>query len=530
MKNLLICYSIALSLLSPGTIAAQQPNIIIIMADDMGYSDIGCFGSEIKTPNLDQLANAGLSMTQFYNASRCCPSRASLLTGLYPHQAGIGDMVDPKPLPAYQGYLSKNAVTIAEVLQSVGYQTYMSGKWHVGSKPDHWPLKRGFQHYYGLIDGASSYFHPTDPYRPQQKLRLVQDHSPIEPEAGWYATDAYTDHAIDYISSASSNPEKPFFLYLAYTSPHWPLHALQTDIAKYRGSYKKIGWDSLRQQRLRKMTHLGILPSATKLSPRDLSLPAWDRLSEQEKDKWDMEMSVYAAMIDRMDQNIGRLIAQLKAKGQLDNTLIFFLSDNGASHEEIAGNFLPEIIQASKKSADDPASFAAYGKAGANVSNTPFSYYKHWQNEGGISTPLIVSYPKLMKKKMINHQPAHIMDLMPTCLAAAGIVYPLEYKGQEIKPAAGESLLPILHNQNWRGHEVLFFEHEGNKAVRQGNWKLVSTFPEKAWRLYNMATDRSEQKDLSAAYPEKVQAMKKLFDGWATEVGVVPYEQLKTMK
>ncbi|WP_316832076.1 arylsulfatase [Pedobacter aquatilis] len=518
---------IVILLLSTAKLYAQKPNIIIIMADDMGYSDIGSFGSEIATPNLDKLAAGGLTMTQFYNASRCCPSRASLLTGLYPHQAGMGDMVDAKPAPGYQGYLNKNSVTIAEVLRSNGYRTYMSGKWHVGQKYENWPLQGGFDEYYGLIDGASSYFNPTTPYRPNQKLKLVKDNTLISSEENWYATDAYTNEAINYITANTEKDKKPFFLYLAYTSPHWPLNALQEDIRKYRGNYKKTGWDELRKQRLKKMVSLGILPKETRLSPRDAAIPAWDEISDEEKDKWDAEMSVYAAMVDRMDQNIGKVLLALEKSGQRDNTIIFFLSDNGASHEEISGGFLPEILQASKKPSYDHTSFTAYGRAGANVSNTPFSSYKHWQQEGGISTPLIVSYPGLISNGFINHQPAHIIDLMPTCLELAQATYPTQFEGNNITATPGISLLPLIKNQQWKGHSEIYFEHEGNKAVRQGKWKLVATFPEQKWKLYDMESDRTEQFDLSASHKKQVAIMDKLYVQWAEKSGVVPFEQFK---
>ena len=510
----------------------QKPNIIVIMADDMGYSDIGCYGSEIATPNLDKLAAKGLAMTQFYNASRCCPTRASLLTGLYPHQAGIGDMVNARPAPGYQGFLNKNSVTIAEALgASGGYRTYMAGKWHVGQKPENWPLNRGFEKFYGLIDGASSYFSPTQPYRPGQKLTLAVDSQSTSVSGEWYATDVYTDRALAYISDQSRLPTRPFFLYLAYTSPHWPLHALSDDIAKYKGKYKAVGWDSLRKARLEKLIKLGMLPKDTRLSPRDESLPAWESLSEKEKEEWDAQMAIYAGMVDRMDQNIGRVLDLLKKTGQEENTMIIFLSDNGASHEDINGKgFLPDIIAGSKKLTGQSDSFAAYGKSGANVSNTPFRSYKHWQYEGGIATPLIVSFPELLKMPLVVDKPGHVIDIMATCLDAAGVKYPSEFKGNEITATPGVSLLPLLRREKWKGHDDLFFEHEGNKAVRQGDWKLVSNFSDRKWQLYNMKTDRTETKDLSLVNSKRVADMVKLYEDWAKKSGVIPFEELLKAK
>jgi arylsulfatase A-like enzyme len=505
-----------------------KPNIIIILADDMGYSDIGCFGSETQTPNLDAMAKGGLKMTQFYNASRCCPTRASLLTGLYQHQAGVGDMMNTRPEPAYQGYLNQNCVTIAEVLKTAGYNTFMAGKWHVGQAPQHWPVKRGFDHYFGLIDGAASYFGPYS-YRPNQKLTIALDDKPVQTGADYYSTNAYTDYAIKFIEE--SQPSKnPFFLYLAYQAPHWPLQALPEDIAKYKGKYMK-GWDSLREERFQRMKKSGLLNKYAKLSPRDSHVPDWKSLSTEEKVRWDDMMAVYAAMIDRMDQNIGRLRNKLAEMGVDNNTVIMFLSDNGASSESIRGNgFLPEIIEASKKPASDPTSFTAYGFPGANVSNTPFRLFKHWEYEGGTSTPFIAYGPSIVKAGNTNPQPGHIIDLMTTCLDLAGAKYPETYEGHTIKPTEGLSLVPLFKGQTWKGHNALFFEHEGNRAVRQGKWKLVSEFPENKWHLYNINTDRSELNDLSNKQPEKVKELISLYDAWTKRAEVIPFEQLVNRK
>jgi arylsulfatase A-like enzyme len=506
--------------------AGKKPNIIIILADDMGYSDIGCFGSDIQTPNINALAKGGLVMTQFYNASRCCPSRASLLTGLYQHQAGVGDMVNTRKEPAYQGYLNHNCVTIAEALKNGGYNTYMAGKWHVGTAPQNWPVKRGFDHYFGLIDGASSYFNPTAPYRPNQKLTIALDDKEFTPGKDWYSTNAYGDYAVKYIKDNKATG-KPFFLYMAFTSPHWPLHALPQDIAKYKGHYLTKGWDKLREERLQRMKELGVVTPETKLSPRDKNVPEWSSLTDAEKIAWDDKMAVYSAMVDRMDQNIGRIRQALKETGEDQNTLIMFLSDNGASSESIKGKgFLPEIQAANEKPASDPTSFTAYGFLGANVSNTPLRLFKHWEYEGGTATPFIANYPALIKHSQTD-KPGHLIDLMATCLDVAGVSYPKTYNGNTITPTEGISLLPLMQGKTWAGHNALFFEHEGNKAVRQGDWKLVSEYPENKWQLYNIKIDRSELKDVSAQYPDKVNEMAAMFKMWATHAGVVPFEQLE---
>ncbi|GAB3280704.1 arylsulfatase [Larkinella harenae] len=504
----------------------QKPNIILILADDMGYSDIGCFGSEIKTPNLDNMAKNGLRMTQFYNASRCCPTRASLLTGLFQHQAGVGDMVNTRKEPAYQGYLNQQCVTVAEALKPSGYQTYMAGKWHVGTKPEHWPRKRGFDRYFGLIDGAGSYFSDA-PYRPNQQLTIALDDQRYTPLKDYYATDAFTDHAVEFIEqNAKSSAKEPFFLYLAFTAPHWPLHALPEDIAKYKNAYQK-GWDKLRQERFERMKKMGILAPGTKLSPRDEKIPAWDSLSDDEKKSWEDKMAVYAAMIDRMDQNIGRVQQKLKELGQDKNTVILFLSDNGASHEDINANgFLPHIVESSKKPASDPTSFTAYGFRGANLSNTPFRFYKHWEFEGGTATPFVAYGPSIVKPGKIDSRPGHIIDIMATCLDLAGGTYPKSYQGNTIKPTEGVSLAPLFRGQSWKGHDALFFEHEGNRAVRQGDWKIVSNYPENRWALYNLKTDRTELQDLSQKEPQRVQQMAALYDAWAKRADVIPFAEL----
>jgi len=503
-----------------------RPNIIIILADDMGYSDLGLFGSGIYTPNIDSLAETGLLMTQFYNASRCCPSRASLLTGLYQHQAGMGDMVTPRKEPAYQGFLNKNCVTIAEALKQTGYNTYMAGKWHVGSAKENWPVKRGFDHHFGLIEGASSYFHATTPYRPNQKLTIALDDKPYTPGKNWYSTDNFTDYALKYIKE-NKQTGKPFFLYMAYTSPHWPLQALPEDIAKYKGKFMNKGWDKLREERLAQMKKLGIVVANTVLPPLDSHVPEWSSLTEAEKVDWDDKMAVYAAMIDRMDQNIGRIRKLIRQMGEEDNTLIMFLSDNGSSSEKIEGNgFLPDIIKASKKSSSNPESFSAYGYKGANVSNTPFRLFKRWEYEGGTATPFIASWPSVIKQRLQTETPAHLIDLMATCLDVAKGSYPKSYNGNQIIPTEGLSLLPLMEGKDWKGHESLFFEHQGNRAVRQKNWKLVSEFPENKWQLYNIKTDRNELIDMSQKHPEIVKNMALLYHKWATSHGVIPYEKL----
>jgi len=507
---------------------SNRPNIILILADDMGYSDIGCFGSEILTPNLDKLAKNGVRFSQFYNASRCCPTRASLLTGLYQHQAGVGDMVGDMGVPSYQGFLNTSCVTLAEVLKLNGYNTYMSGKWHVGNHPETLPRNRGFDRYFGLIDGAGSYFQRISYRNNQTAPRMMIDDKDFEPPSkGFYMTNAIADYAIQFLEE--EQPKKdPFFLYLAFTAPHWPLHALPADIAKYRGKYLK-GWDILRKERYRKQQNLGVIDYSTRLSERDFNVPAWESLSQDEKQMWDLRMAVYAAMIDRLDQNIGRVVAQLEKMGELNNTLIIFLSDNGGCHESTknTGNYIHTTGETG-----NPDSFDAYEFPWANVSNTPFRMHKHWVHEGGISTPFIAFYPEKIKGGRIYSESAgHIIDIMPTLLDFATGKYPENFKGNKITPEEGISLKPVLTGGKMQRVQPLFWEHEGNRAMRDGNWKLVSQYDYQKrkfsqWELYDLKRDRSEQADLSDGKPELKTRMIGEFEKWASRAGVVSKEIL----
>lgn len=506
----------------------EKPNIILIMADDMGYSDPGCFGSEIRTPNLDRLAQEGMRMTQFYNAGRCCPTRASLLTGLYQHQAGIGDMVSNSSIPAYQGYLNGNCATLAEALKLNGYNTYMSGKWHVGGAEKNWPRKRGFDRFFGLIDGATNYFKLV-PYRNNQEApkMALDDQRFYPPDSGFYITDAFTEYALKFLDQQKSKKE-PFFLYLPYTAPHWPLHALPEDIARYRGKYM-IGWDSLRIQRYQKMIKSGIIDSDWTLSPRhDSEVPAWNTLENEEKEMWDLRMAVYAAMIDRMDQGIGKVLTKLDEINVINNTLIIFISDNGGCHERIKnlGNYITTT-----GTTGSPDSFDSYEYNWANASNTPFRWFKHWVHEGGISAPCIVWFPKMIEAGRIDKRPAHIIDIMPTFIEIAGGIYPDSLNGKPVKPMIGKSLVPVFKNINIEWERTLLWEHEGNRAVRKGDWKLVSRYDQDAggfmpWELYNLAEDRTELNDFSSDLPDKTREMIELYEKLADEAEVTPWDEV----
>jgi arylsulfatase len=489
---------------------ARRPNILVIMADDMGFSDIGCYGSEIQTPNLDGLAARGMRFTQFYNTARCCPTRASLLTGLYPHQAGVGHMVEDKGLEGYRGRLNNRCVTIAEVLRQGGYRTLMAGKWHIGEKRPHWPCDRGFDRYWGLISGASNY------WRLEPGCQMASDNEPTRPEGEkFYMTDAFTDHALAFLDQDGSG-EKPFFMYVAYTSPHWPLHAWPEDIAKYKGKYMD-GWDALRERRRQRQIEMGLVDRRWPLTPRDGRAPPWADVKD--KEAMDLRMAVYAAQIDRMDQNVGRILKKLDDLALADNTLVLFLADNGGCSEG--------IDRGAKGVPPGPAdSYFSYGLAWANASNTPFRLYKHWVHEGGIATPLIARWPARIKQGGgLTGQVGHLIDIMATACDVAGVEYPKTYGGRDVTPLEGKSLAPILEGRLREGHAAICWEHEGNRAVRQGKWKLVSKNPG-GWELYDMEADRTEMNNLAAAEAGRVAAMADAYDAWAARCGVVPWAEV----
>jgi len=500
-----------------GQRANRQPNIVLIMADDMGYSDIGCYGGEIRTPNLDRLAAGGLRFSQFYNAARCCPTRASLLTGLYPHQAGIGDMVGNRGYPAYQGYLNDRCLTIAEALKPAGYHTLMAGKWHVGERRPHWPTDRGFDRYFGLISGAANYFDISKTKAKGVVRQMARGDQPYQPpQEGFYMTDAFTDHAVQFLDEQGRD-EKPFFLYLAYTAPHWPLHALPEDIARYKGTYLK-GWDALRAERHERMVKMGLLSARWPMSPRDPENQPW--AAEKDQELMDLKMAVYAAQIERMDRGIGRVLDKVRQLGQEGNTLVLFLADNGGCHEGGPRGFDNRNNGLPPGGVD---SYMSYGQSWAHLSNTPFRRYKHWVHEGGIATPLIAYWPGVIQSQgKITHEVGHIVDIMATCVDVAGAGYPATHHGQTLTPLAGRSLRPIFENGRRRGHEALFWEHEGSRAVRQGQWKLVATAG-RPWELYDLEADRTELTDLAARQPEKVAELKALYENWAQRCGVQPW-------
>lgn len=537
--------------------ADDRPNVVVILSDDMGFTDLGCYGGEIATPNLDALAAGGLRFTQFYNTARCCPTRASLLTGLYPHQAGVGHMIDDRGSDGYRGNLNQRCRTIAEALRPSGYRNYAAGKWHVtrDNLPDspqtNWPRQRGFDRFYGTIGGGGNYFDPTT---------LVRDDTMISPAADphyqpetYYYTDAISDHAVRFLADhAREHGERPFFLYVAYTAAHWPMHALPEDIDKYRGKYD-AGYEPIRQARFDRAAELGLIDRRHGISPqagdwRQVEHRAWEAAC----------MEVYAAMVDRMDQGIGKIVDELRRTGQLDNTLLFYLQDNGGcaeemgrtprpNHPNIPRPDQPTLAAMPADALFPPASlppqtrdgypvrmgakvmpgpgdtFIAYGRNWANVSNTPFREYKHWVHEGGISTPLIAHWPRgIAAQGQLRRQPSHVIDILATALDAAGAPHPGQNAQGELHPPEGVSLVPAFADRPLE-REAIYWEHERNKAVRVDDWKLVAKGPQGKWELYDLSKDRAELNDLADSYPERVERLSEMWQRWAERTGVLPF-------
>jgi arylsulfatase len=500
--------------------AAAKPNIVVILVDDMGYSDIGCYGGEISTPNLDALAKGGVRFTQFYNTARCCPTRASLLTGLYPHQAGVGHMTNErrdaegKPLPGYSGRLNNQCVTIAEVLKTAGYFTAMSGKWHLGQNLGVTPWERGFDR--SLNAAAGGFYFPDSP-RTELFLNgrnVSRSEEPLPKQ--WYSTDLWTEYGLKFVDEARA-AQKPFFLYLAHNAPHFPLQAPAEDIARWRGRFK-AGWDKLREARYQRQVETGLVPAAWPLSPRPEEVPAWESLTPEQQDRYDHMMAIYAAVMERMDKAIGDLVEGLKQRGEFDNTLLFFMSDNGGNAE--AG--VPGKLNG--QSPGDARSDVFVGQCWATLNNTPFVRYKHFTDEGGIATPLIAHWPRGIAQDRageLENQPGHLIDIMATCVDVAGATYPQEFRGHQITPLEGVSLRPAFHGRELQRKQPLFWEHESNRAIRDGQWKLVA-LEGGPWRLYDLAADRTEQKDLTDLQPQRVRELATEWEEWASRANVLP--------
>jgi arylsulfatase len=478
----------------------------------MGFSDIGCYGSEIPTPNIDALAANGIRFTQFYNTGRCCPTRASLLTGLYAHQAGVGHMVEDGGLPGYRGRLNDECATLAEVLKPAGYFTAISGKWHVGFGHGVTPANRGFER--SLAAPAGGFYQSASP---RAKLALngavIANDDPRLPK-DWYTPDLWTAFGLKFIDEAKA-ANRPFLLYLAHNAPHFPLQAPAEEIAKFRGKYK-AGWDALREQRHARQKEFGVVDRSWPLAPRPERVEAWDSLSEEQKNHFDELMAVYAAVMSRLDKSIGDLTTGLKERGLLENTLILFMSDNGGNAESGPNG----------RTDGDPTQATSSwhcGESWALLQNTPFRRYKHFNHQGGIATPLIAHWPGGIKaRNELRTQVGHVIDILPTCIEVAGATPLKELNGKPLLPLEGRSLVPAFTNQPVE-RDALFWEHEGNAAVRVGDLKLVRAGRRNAWELYNVAIDGTEQHDLAQEQPEKARELAEKWDAWAQRVHAVPF-------
>jgi arylsulfatase A-like enzyme len=529
----------------------QRPNVLVILADDLGWSDVGAFGSEIRTPNIDDLAANGRIFTQFYNTARCCPSRASLLTGLYPHQAGVGHMLWPTGYPGYSTRLSNDCVTIAEVLREAGYRTYMTGKWHLSERNPSpkdttgWPLARGFDEFYGTLAGYGSFYDPATLARSNKFITPEND--PDYKPPSYYYTDAISDNSVAFLQQhRQQHADRPFFMYVAYTAAHWPIQVPEDSLAEYHGKYD-AGYDAIRQARIAKLKRQGLYDGFQTPAP---TTGDWDAVKDKAYEARRME--AFAAMITRMDAGIGKIVSHLKATGQLDDTLILYMHDNGGCDEEFFhGNQQPpDNLHAMRADelqsrtlppmqtrdghvvrtgagvmAGPPESFVGYGPGWANVSNTPLRLVKKNTHEGGVSTPLVVHWPRGLdrKSKTPIAKPAHLIDVMPTVLEVTGAAYPQRFRGQAIQPMAGVSLAPLLTGDGEFSRESpIFWEHEGNRAVRLDNWKLVS-LENSPWELYDIDQDRGEMHNLAEQHPEKVEQLAKHWDEYIQRARVEPY-------
>jgi arylsulfatase A-like enzyme len=516
----------------------QATNVVIFLADDLGYSDIGGYGGEIRTPNLDRLANQGVKLSNFHNTPRCSPSRASLLTGIHPHQTGIGILTGNNEAEGgYAGNLNNRCATIAEVLKENGYITAMTGKWHLTNSPNKpngaWPTERGFDNFFGTLDGCATYFRPGTLTRGLENIEHEAENNP-----DFFYTDAIAEEAVKFL--AEKPAEKPYFLYVPFTAPHWPLHAREETVKSYAGTYD-VGWDVIRAKRLERQKALGIIPQETELSPRDARVLAWE--DEPEKQWQSRRMEVYAAMVTEMDNAIGKILNQIEDNNEWENTIIIFLSDNGACSETLPLDEIAEFRRAKNLMdtrtrdgrkvvlGNDPDvmpggedTYASYGVAWANVSNTPFRLYKRYTHEGGVMSPFIIHWPAgTLANGKVNTSTFQLVNVAPTLYDALGVTYPDNLNGSKLEPLAGGSMLPALVSAE-SANSQLWWEHIGNAAIIRGKWKLVRQYGWN-WELYDLTTDRNELKDLASANPDLVAELTAEWEKLADQYGVIPFRK-----
>ena len=516
----------------------QATNVVIFLADDLGYSDIGGYGGEIRTTNLDRLANQGVKLSNFHNTPRCSPSRASLLTGIHPHQTGIGILTGNNEAEGgYAGNLNNRCATIAEVLKENGYITAMTGKWHLTNSPNKpngaWPTERGFDNFFGTLDGCATYFRPGTLTRGLENIEHEAENNP-----DFFYTDAIAEEAVKFL--AEKPAEKPYFLYVPFTAPHWPLHAREETVKSYAGTYD-VGWDVIRAKRLERQKALGIIPQETELSPRDARVLAWE--DEPEKQWQSRRMEVYAAMVTEMDNAIGKILNQIEDNNEWENTIIIFLSDNGACSETLPLDEIAEFRRAKNLMdtrtrdgrkvvlGNDPDvmpggedTYASYGVAWANVSNTPFRLYKRYTHEGGVMSPFIIHWPAgTLANGKVNTSTFQLVNVAPTLYDALGVTYPDNLNGSKLEPLAGGSMLPALVSAE-SANSQLWWEHIGNAAIIRGKWKLVRQY-DWNWELYDLTTDRNELKDLASANPDLVAELTAEWEKLADQYGVIPFRK-----
>ncbi len=511
----LLPLALALTIHSNAALAGTptRPNIVLIMADDLGYSDIGCYGGEIPTPNLDRLAADGLRFSQFHNCALCGPSRAALMTGLQPHQVGVS---------GWTGLLNDRCVTAFELLKRAGYATYAVGRLDM-TTAENWHNPTNIAHCVDRFLGSTGHTGPGHYFEAVRDCPFWLDGQPFTPPDGAYKTDLITDYAVEFLAEAATK-SKPFFLYVAQYAPHWPLHAKPRDMARYRDLYRNLGWDEARARRYQRLVELGLIDKDCRLSPRDPRVPAWADAPHRD---WEADrMAAYAAQVASLDQSVGRILDALRRANALTNTLILFLSDNGASDQELThpldkpgttwrlDGTPTKVGNKPTHAPGSPDTFVTGGPPWANVSNTPFRQHKSTNYEGGIATPLIACWPRVIKQAgEITHELGHITDIMATCLDVAGVAYPTEFKGRKVLPPAGRSLLPVLKGGKCDGQRAMFWATSGCRAARMGRWKLVAA-KNKPWELYDMTADRTELNDLADVHPDRVASMAKAFERW----------------
>ena len=542
----LLAPALALGAASAQAAPAKRPNILLIVADDLGYTDLGAYGAEISTPNLDKLASGGVKMTGFYASPFCSPTRAMLMSGSDNHLAGFGDMAElmlpeQRGKPGYEGYLNERVVPMAQVLKDAGYRTAMAGKWHLGVKEEFSPATSGFEQSYAMVMGGASHWGDQsgivamDPAKPPKAIYRENGKAIDIPRDGFYSSQAFTDKLLDYLKSGEKSG-KPFFGYLAFTAPHWPLHAPDADIAKYEGRYKE-GYDKLRKERLERMKRLGIVPADTPVYEGHAHWPKWESLTPAQQEAEARRMTVYSAMVDHMDRQIGRVLDYLKAKGELDNTFIFFMSDNGADGNSVydvgrTREWIEKDMDNSTANTGKPGSFIEYGPGWAQVGSTPFKLYKSFMYEGGIAVPAIAWGPGI-KGGALKREFAHVTDVAPTIFELAGARHPgTEYQGKPVLPLRGKSMVSWLQGKASTvrsDQDAVGWELGGRKALRKGDWKIVyanKPWGKDGWELYNIAKDRTESRDLADENPQKLGEMIVAWKQYVAETGTLEIEGL----